>query len=338
MNIGASRNTGDPARPDLLLAIDLAAESLRRLQEVCTVHRAVTPEAREALAAERGRDIRAILTNGTTIIPPRLIASLPNLGIICAQGVGYEGIALDALKGRDVVVTNGPGTNAECVADHAMGLMLAVLRDIPRNDANVRSGRWRQGNSMRPSAHGKRVGILGLGHIGGLIAKRCSGFDMEIMYHNRRPLPDAAWPYAATPLELARWSDILFVVVPGGATTRHIVGQPELQALGKQGFLINVGRGSAVDTDALVQALDAGDIAGAALDVIEGEPEVPASLAAQGNLVLSPHIAGRSPESLSAVIALVVANLTAYFSGQPVLTPVPGFGSKTPAGLVEGDS
>jgi lactate dehydrogenase-like 2-hydroxyacid dehydrogenase len=327
MNIGAIQN----ARPDLLLAIDLAPESLRLLQEVCVVHRAVTPEAREALAAERGQDIRAILTNGTTIIPPSLIAALPNLGIICAQGVGYEGIALDALKGRDVVITHGPGTNAACVADHAIGLMLAVLRDIPRNDAYVRSGRWRQGNTMRPSAHGKQVGILGLGQIGGLIARRCSGFDMTIMYHNRRPIPGALWPYATTPLELARWSDILFVVVPGGAGTRHIIGRSELEALGTHGFLINVGRGSAVDTDALVQALGAGDIAGAALDVIEGEPEVPPSLAAQGNLVLSPHIAGRSPETLSATIGLVIANLTAYFSGQPVLTPAAGFGSKTSA-------
>ena len=313
-----------PPDPAVLLAIDLPAPSLARLRAQYTVHQDKTHEGRMALAQAHGGSIRAILTNGTTVIPRELIASLPHVGIICAQGVGYEGVDLTAAREHGIAVTNGPSTNASCVADHAMALMLATVRDIRNNDASVRAGGWRLGDTMRPSVNGKRVGILGLGDIGRRIARRCAAFDMPIAYHNRRELPDAGYPYAASPLALAERSDILMVVVPGGAGTRHIVGAEVLAALGPHGFLVNVGRGSVVDTQALVAVLAGGQLAGAGLDVIEGEPVVPAALRELPNVVITPHIAGRSPESVAATIGLVLQNLAAHFSGQAVLTPVPG--------------
>ena len=311
------------ARPEILVAIDLAPDSATRLEVACIVHRALTPEARTAAAHEHGGTIRALLTNGTTSIPAALIDALPHLGIICAQGVGYEGVDLAAARARGLVVTHGPGTNDDCVADHAMALMLAVLRDIPGNHATVRNGGWREGRTMRPTATGRRLGILGLGEIGARIARRAAAFDMAVAYHNRRPRPDVPWPYVATLLELARGSDVLVVATPGGAGTRHLVDAGVLAALGPDGFLVNVGRGSVVDTAALVRALGDGTIAGAALDVIEGEPVVPDALRALPNVVLTPHMAGRSPQSVRATIDLVLANLVAHFTGVPVLTPVP---------------
>ncbi|CAA2158612.1 2-ketogluconate reductase [Methylobacterium brachiatum] len=319
----ASRDKADGLRPDVLLAIDLAPFALDRLRAHFTVHQAVTPEARAEVAARVGGCIRAIVTNGTTPIPAALIDALPDLGIICAQGVGYEGVDLPAARAHGIVVTHGTGTNAACVADHALGLFLAVLRDIPRFDAAVRAGRWREGGTARPGAEGKRAGILGLGGIGSRIARRCAGFDMAVRYHNRRPVLDAPWDYAPSLGDLCTWADVLFVALPGGAATRHCVGRAALDALGPGGFLVNVGRGSVVETEVLIEALGAGRLAGAALDVIEGEPAVPAALCALPNVVLSPHIAGRSPETLEATIGQVVANLTAFFAGEPVLSPIP---------------
>ena len=307
----------------VLLAIELAPSSLARLRAAYTVHQSTTHEGRMALAAEHGETIRAILTNGTTTIPAALIERLPLLSIVCAQGVGYEGVDLAAARARGIVVTHGPRTNAECVADHAMALMLALLRDIRGNDAVVRAGGWRRGDTMHPKPSGKRVGILGLGDIGRRIARRCAAFDMPVAYHNRRMVENLGLDYAASPLALAERSDIMVVVLPGGAGTRHVVGRAELDALGPHGFLVNVGRGSVVDTDALVAALAGGRLGGAALDVIEGEPDVPEALRQLGNVLLTPHMAGRSPESVAATIGLVLENLSAHFEGRRAVTPVP---------------
>jgi D-3-phosphoglycerate dehydrogenase len=309
--------------PAILVAIDLAPRSLARLRGQFTVHQALTHAGRMALAAEHGGAIRAMVTNGTTIIPAELIAALPHLGIICAQGVGHEGIDLATARARGIVITNGAGTNAPSVADHTIGLMLAIMRDIRNNDALVRGGGWRQGDTMRPIPTGKRVGILGLGDIGRRIARRCEAFDMIVGYHNRNPMPEVGWSYLPSTLALAEWADILIIVLPGGASTRHLVGKAELEALGPQGFLVNVGRGSVVDTGALVTALQEGRLAGAALDVFDGEPVVPEAVRALPNVLLTPHMAGRSPESLAATIELVIKNLSAHFAGQPVLTPIP---------------
>lgn len=248
---------------------------------------------------------------------------LPNLSMICAQGVGFEGIDAAAARARGIIITHGPGTNDDCVADHAMALLLAVLRDIPNKNAIVRAGKWREGGTMRPYAKGKNLGIFGLGEIGSRIARRAEAFDMKIIYHNRRPKAGVSWRYAGSPLELAELADILMITAPGGAETRHAVGKEVLAALGEEGFLINVGRGSIVDTDALVEALRNGGIAGAGLDVVDGEPNIPELLRSLTNVIITPHMAGRSRETIDATIKLVIANLKAHFAGQPVLTPAP---------------
>ncbi len=283
---------------------------------------ALGPEARaRAIAAQPG--LRAVLTNGATGFTAAEMDALPKLEIICAIGVGHENIDVAAARARGITVTYGPGTNAASVADHAMALLLALLRDIPRLDAAVKRGEWMGVRWPRPMASGKRLGILGLGEIGLLIAGRAQGgFAMEIAYHNRRARQDCAYPWMDSVQALAEWADVLLVAAPGGAATRHLVDAAVLEALGPSGFLVNIGRGSVVDQAGLVAALEAGRIAGAAIDVVDGEPEVPEAMRALSNLIITPHIAGRSPEAVLATAALVVENLRAHFAGRPVLTPV----------------
>ncbi len=309
--------------PELLLLVEMDPARRARLEAAYAVHQALGPEARRAALAAHGGTVRAVVTNGTTGLAAADIAALPRLGIICCMGAGHEGVDLSAARARGITVTHGPGTNDACVADHAMALLLAVLRDVPRLDRTVRDGGWRAEDAMRPAATGRRLGILGMGNIGARIARRAAAFDMTVAYHNRRPRPDAPFAYHDTPLALAHASDCLVCVLPGGPATRHMIGAAVLEALGPSGFLVNVGRGSVVDTAALVAALERGAIAGAALDVFEGEPAVPEALRRLPNVVLSPHVAGRSPESMENTIALVLRNLSAHFAGQPVLTPVP---------------
>ena len=308
--------------PAILLAIELPERSLARLRKVATVFQALTHAARMAMAVERGTEIRAIVTNGVTQLPAELIERLPGLGIVCAIAVGSEGIDRASTRARGIAITNGPGTNAECVADHTLGILLAALRRIPASDALVRAGGWRSSEFLPPAASGLRVGILGLGDIGLRVAKRCVAFNMSVAYHNRRVRPDVEWPWRPSPFALAEASDVLIVTLPGVTATRHLVGAAELAALGAGGLLVNVGRGSVVDTDALIEALESGNLAGAALDVVEGEPEIPARLLALPNVVLTPHVAGRSPHSVNAAIEGVLLNLRAFFSGEPLPTPV----------------
>ena len=310
---------------DLLLTTKLEPRSLAQVEALYVVHAALTEAARHAAAREHGERIQAIITNGNTPITADLMAALPRLEIVCAQGAGYEGVDLAAARARGLALTHGPGTNADCVADHTMALMLALLRAIGGNTDALRAGGWRGPLAMRPTATGRRLGLLGLGRIGSRIARRAAAFDMAIGYHARRPQAENAFAYFADARTLARWADVLVVVVPGGAETRHMVDAEVLAALGADGFLVNVGRGSTIDTAALVAALQAGALAGAALDVFDHEPEVPEALRSLPNVVLTPHMAGRSPESIQATIELVLANLQAHFDGRPVLTPVPGW-------------
>jgi lactate dehydrogenase-like 2-hydroxyacid dehydrogenase len=264
-----------------------------------------------------------VLTNGSTGICAADIAALPNLEIICSLGAGFEKVDLDAARARSIAVTNGPGTNDASVADHAMALLMSVVRGIPQANAAVRQGRWARSRQPRPMISGKKLGILGLGNIGMQIACRgIGGFGMTVGYHSRRPRENTPFLHFATPVALAHWADFMVVATPGGAGTLHMVDAAVLDALGPEGFLVNIARGSVVDTAALAQALAQARIAGAALDVLEGEPDVPAELLGLENLVLTPHIAGRSPEAVAATVQLVIDNLNAHFSGQPVLTPV----------------
>lgn len=296
----------------LLVLIEITADRMQRLEEAGFAVHSVPTVA-----------IEAVLTNGSIGLSAAQIAALPALKIICAQGAGYENIDLGAAAARGIVVTHGPGTNDESVADHAVALLLAMVRDIPRANTAVREGRWAQSRYPRPMLSGKKLGILGLGTIGQKIARRGEqGFGMTVGYCNRQPRQGVAALYFDTPHALATWADFLVVATPGGASTRHLVDQAVLAALGAQGYLVNIARGSVVDNEALTRALQAHSIAGAALDVVDGEPKIPAPWLALDNLILTPHMAGRSPEAVEATLRLVIENLSACFAGRPVPTPV----------------
>ncbi|WP_406705800.1 NAD(P)-dependent oxidoreductase [Sodalis sp.] len=267
--------------------------------------------------------IDVLLTIGSLGISAQEMDKLPALRLICCLGVGYERVDLAAAAARGIRVTHGRGTNDTSVADHAMALMLALVRDIAPLDRAVRCGQWQQSRRLRPQLSGKRVGILGLGTSGANIAERCArGFAMEVGYHNRRPKADCAYHYCSSATALAQWCEILVIATPGGAATRHLVDEGVLTALGAEGFLVNIARGSVVDTAALIAALQAQAIAGAALDVIEGEPQVPPALLAQDNVLITPHVAACSPQAMTAMYRQMLENLACHLNGQPLLTPV----------------
>ncbi|MDF3811682.1 2-hydroxyacid dehydrogenase [Rhodopseudomonas sp. BAL398] len=308
----------------MLVLVELLPENLARFQAAgFHVDLALTPAERAARMSEAGNNIRAVLTNGSTGLRAEEIARLPRLEIVCALGAGYENIDLVAAGARGIVVTNGAGTNDASVADHAMALLLSVVRGIPNADATLRRGGWKEIRTPRPLLFGKKLGVLGLGNIGDQIARRAHrGFEMQVAYHNRKPRNDVDYLYRPSPAALAAWCDYLIIATPGGPATRHLVDAAVLTAVGPDGFLVNIARGSVVDTVALIDALRQHRIAGAALDVVEGEPVVPEGLLSLGHVVLTPHIAGRSPEAVAATTTLAIENLAAHFAGRPVLTPV----------------
>jgi D-3-phosphoglycerate dehydrogenase len=310
-------------KPSLLVLIHLNDASRASIAAAFDIIYAPEPAQRDAALTTHGAAIRAVLTNGTIGLGAADIERMPRLELIGAMGAGYENLALEHARSRGIVLVNGAGTNDHCVADHAFALLLAVVRDVPQLDRMTREGVWRDRLPMRPNVSNKRLGIVGLGHIGTKIAQRAAGFEMEVGYHNRKPRDDAPLQCYFDSVEaLARWSDFLMVATPGGAGTRHLIGEAVLAALGPQGFVVNVSRGSVVDTAALARALAAGTIAGAGLDVYEGEPEPPRALIGQRNVVLTPHVGGRSPEAITASVDHFLANARRHFAGEPVLTPI----------------
>ncbi|MEM5346182.1 2-hydroxyacid dehydrogenase [Paraburkholderia azotifigens] len=309
-------------KPSLLVLIPLGDDSRTRIAASFDLHYAPTREARAEAVAAHGARIRAVLTNGTTGLTSGEIVAMPALEFVSALGAGYENIATDHARARGIVLANGAGTNDDCVADHAMALLLAVVRDVPQRDRATREGVWRDALPMRPSVSGKRLGIIGLGNIGQKVARRAAGFDIDVAYHNRQPRDGVAWRYFGDLRELARWSDYLVVATPGGSSTHHLVDRDVLEALGPKGFLVNVSRGSVVDTPALAHALSSGAIAGAGLDVCEGEPHPPQALLHLTNVVLTPHVAGTSPEAITASVDNFITNATRHFAGEDVLTPI----------------
>ncbi len=283
-----------------------------------------TPEdQRKALTADWLKPVRAIYTTGQHAIVPELVEAMPNLEIVACRGTGYDAIDIELMNRKGIFLSYGAGANAPSVADHAMTLMLSTVRKVPKLDAAVRQGKWVDSRSLQPIATGKRLGILGMGGVGTGLAKRAVSFDMTVGYHTRNKR-DVPYRYYSSVLELAKDSDILVACLPGGKDTKHIVNRAVLDALGPQGFFINVARGSVVDTDALIAALNEGRLAGAGLDVVDGEPEVPAALLQAPNVVITPHIGARSPEASEKAFELAVANLQAHFAGKPLLTPIPG--------------
>ncbi|WP_445682791.1 2-hydroxyacid dehydrogenase [Radicibacter daui] len=276
------------------------------------------------LPAEIRARITALVTTGVKGATAADMDALPNLRLICCAGTGYEGVDLAAANDRKLPVTYGAGTNAPVVADHAMGLLIAAIRRIPQNDAYARAGGWRDTLPPRPVVSGRKLGIFGMGMIGRAIARRAEGFDITVSYCSRSLKPELPYRFVPTLLDLAAEVDDLICVAPGGPETRHAVNGAVLEALGPKGYLVNAGRGSIVDTAALIEALSTGKIAGAALDVFEDEPDIPAALREHPDVVLSPHIAGVAIETQAMSVKLVLDNIRSFLETGTVLTPVPG--------------
>ncbi|SDP90041.1 Lactate dehydrogenase [Rhodoferax sp. OV413] len=299
---------------------------------------ALTPALEAALAAEfdvqrladqadpqvflaaHGASFTGLVTSAPAGASAALLAALPALRVVSSHGVGLDQIDVAGAAQRGIAVGYTPEVLNDCVADLAMALLLDVARGASAADRFVRRGDWPKAKfRLARKVTGQRLGILGLGRIGRAIAQRAAGFEMQIRYTNRNPVADVPWTFEPALVELARWADTLVVITAGGAATRHLVNAEVLEALGPDGFLVNVARGSVVDQAALVQALKQGRIAGAGLDVYADEPNVPAELMALDNVVLLPHIASATRETRQAMEVLTVDNLRAFYAGGKVL-------------------
>ena len=290
------------------------------LAERYTVHKLHEAADREAFLSEVGPRIRAIAGGN---VDAALMDRLPKLEIIANMGVGYDSIDTDAAKARDIRVTNTPDVLNDAVAEIAIALMMAVSRQVPQADRFVREGRWEQEQyPFTTELRGKTVGILGLGRIGKEIAARAQALKMRIVYHGRHRQPTEPHIYYDNLEEMARDSDWLVIVAPGSASTRGIVSRKVLEALGPEGRLVNVARGSLIDEQAMIELLESGGLGGAGLDVFADEPHVPERLRQLDNVVLTPHYASATRTTRDAMGALVLKNLEAWFSGDPLPSAV----------------
>jgi lactate dehydrogenase-like 2-hydroxyacid dehydrogenase len=280
---------------------------------------------RPTFLAEHGDTIAAVVTSGRTGVDAGLMSALPNLGAVVNFGVGYDTTDIEAAATRNVVVSNTPDVLSDCVADTAVGLLIDAMRQFSAADRYVRAGRWvADGNyPLTHKVSGSRVGIIGLGRIGQAIATRLVGFGCLISYHNRREVADSPYTYVESAVELARQVDVLIVAAAGGSGTRHLVDRDVLDAIGPDGYLVNIARGSVVDEDALVEALTEGKLAGAGLDVFTDEPKVPEALLSMDNVVLLPHVGSGTIETRAAMEALTLANLDKFLESGELVTPVP---------------
>lgn len=260
--------------------------------------------------------IEAVGTNGMTGLSSDRIAAMPRLRLIHCRSSGHENIALHAARDRGIPVSGPGGANAHAVADHALALMLGLIRQVPQMDGFARRGQ-RSTAALR-SARGLKAGILGPGRIGLAIGARCAAFGMPLGQCARTSRDIAGWARFSEAAAIAAWADVLFVAAPGGDETRHMIGAAELSALGSEGLLVNISRGEVVDTAALTRALRDGTIAGAGLDVWEGEPALPPALAGAPNTLFSPHVGGVSPDAQAAMTEALVDSFTALIQGRPI--------------------
>lgn len=273
--------------------------------------------------AEHGAEVDIVVTSARYGCSAEQLAQMPNLKAICSFGVGHDSIAVEEAKARGIPISTTPEVLNECVADTAIGLIIDTARQFAASDQHVRQGNWLKGQyPLTRKVSGKKLGIVGFGRIGKEIAKRAAGFDMDIRYHNRRPDPSADYGYEADLKALASWADFLVLACPGGASTHHLIDAEVLAALGAEGILVNISRGSVVDEPALVAALQAGTLGGAGLDVFEDEPRVPEALFAMPNVVLLPHVGSATEETRLAMENLVFDNLDAFIERGELITPL----------------
>ena len=305
---------------EILQTSPLHASCEQALAERFTVHKLHEMDDADAWLASHGSRIRAHAGSG---VQEALMDKLPNLEIIASFGVGYDNIDTAAAKARNIRVTNTPDVLSDAVAELTIGLMIALARRIPQADRYVRDGKWPSGNMpLFTELTGKTVGILGLGRIGKEIATRAQAMKMRVLYHGRKQQSAVPFQFYPDLEDMARDSDWLVVIAPGGKSTERIVSRQVLEALGPEGMLVNVARGTLIDEPAMLELLSNGGLGGAALDVFEDEPNVPQGFLQLDNVVLSPHQGSATWQTRDAMGALLVQNLDRHFAGEPLISAV----------------
>ena len=313
----------DSMKPELLVVQPIYAPTLAALERDFTVRRLWTEPDPPAYLARACGSVRAAITRTPIGFSRADFEALPKLELLACYGPTVKLIDHAAAKERRVAVTYTPDSTAEPVADLAMGLIIAVMRGLCAADRFARSGEWR--HRLFPpvrDVHGKTLGIVGFGKIGRAIAKRAAGFDLSLCYHGPRRKDDVAHPYFADLAAMAREVDCLVVACPLTEATRNLVDAKVLRTLGPEGFLVNISRGAVVDEEALIAALSKNEIAGAALDVFRDEPNIPAALVGMEHVVLTPHIGTSTLEIREGRSARLLANIRAFFAGQPLIDKV----------------
>jgi len=309
---------------DVVLTGPLPGSTAEALDEVFHVHRPFLGASQQAELARAAAHIRGVAAGGShERLDDAFFDRYPKLEVLASCGVGYDHVDAKAAAKRGIIVTNTPDVLTEEVADTAIGLLISTVRRLPQADAYLRAGKWlNDAFPLTDTLRGKSMGIVGLGRIGQAIAKRAEAFGLALSYHSRSAKPGVPYLYYPTLEAMAEAVDILMVITPGGAGTRHLINAKILAALGKKGVLINMSRGSVVDEKALIAALRSGQIASAGLDVFEHEPSVPAELIAMENVVLFPHLGSASLDTRMGMGKLTVDNLKSWFAGKGPLTPV----------------
>jgi lactate dehydrogenase-like 2-hydroxyacid dehydrogenase len=314
-----------PAKqPDVLLIGPLRPILAQGLADF-TVHKLGDAEAESAVPASAAHVPAMAVSAPMRPIDDALLAALPDLQIISSFGVGYDHIDANAAARRGIIVTHTPDVLTEEVADTAIGLLLNTVRELPEAERYLRAGIWPRANFRlsRATLRDRTVGMVGLGRIGIAIARRIEAFGVPVVYHTRQPRPELAYRHYPRLIDMARDADTLIVIVPGGGATKNMIDAGVLEALGPQGIVINVARGSVIDETALIAALREGKILAAGLDVFAEEPHVPAELVAMDNVVLLPHVGSASEFTRAKMDQLLVDNIRAWAAGKPPLTPVP---------------
>ncbi|MGH6671785.1 MAG: 2-hydroxyacid dehydrogenase [Xanthobacteraceae bacterium] len=315
----------DVAKREVLLIGPLKPVIVRGLDAACTLHKAAVAADPDKFIAEHAQ-VQAIACSDTReAIPGSLMARFPKLQIVSSFGVGYDHMDVKWASAHNVILTNTPGVLTEEVADTALGLLLCTVREFPQAERHVRAGKWidKAYPLSRASLRDRTVGLVGMGAIGQAIARRLDAMKVPVVYHARQKRSEL--PYRNYPklIDMARDVNVLLAIVPGGAATRDMINAEVLDALGPDGILINMARGSVVDESALIKALQDKRIMSAGLDVFASEPEVPGELLAMDNVVLLPHVGSASVATRERMDQLVVDNIMAWAAGKPPLTPVP---------------
>jgi lactate dehydrogenase-like 2-hydroxyacid dehydrogenase len=310
-------------KPEIIITAKGHAGTMATLQAEFNTHHLFEASDRNAFFEKCAPRVRGLAAFGPMPVDGKLMDALPKLEIISNFGVGVDAINLADARQRKIIVTNTPDVLNDCVADTALALVLNTVRKFPQSEAYLRAGHWaaRGPYPLTTSLGGKTLGVLGLGRIGEAIAKRAIACGMKIRYHNRNR-KDVPYPYDPDPVTLAKNADVLMVVTPGGAATNKLINEKVLTALGPEGYLVNIARGSIVDEPVLLRFLQQKKIAGAGLDVFVDEPRVPPEFFTLDNAVLFPHVGSATVETRKAMGDLQIENLRRHFAGKPVLTPV----------------